>query len=1466
MYLFHNYVNDEFSESTDVQLSPLLAESGEAFEDDQLDRLLAADVHSIGPNEAGFNFDETWTEDMERDRARIGVVVSDVATGRRTVPIVMFQPHIKGQIGAWELSGKADIIIVVPAAMAADETAELRVLEIKSSNAVKTHHQIQATIYAELFSQIIDDAPLSITTSVISQDPEQAELSAVVQADGTLSVDAITSFDSGTRLNDLKLLLEAGGALDQIIVEGDTIRAGDNPPQYRMDARCDGCSKQLRCLSDSVLYKKLSLLGLSEGVQQGLAEHDVESLDDLATLFDWESVDYNLSATNYASPQPMDPDQVTDIRRNVDLLNLADRAQVAHRFLREINPIYAENWEEELADYVEERNVGPWGDYLIGSGRNLPDDDPAPNFSLSYPRKSLVRVYPYVQYDTVRNRIVLLAAKITSTQYEESDGAEAQFAVATPERLPVETGRKNREERRLLKTFYEEISEKISVVIEPARSELTDAGFNPTDGFLHLYPYGAQQRRALVDAVRRHNDLPEARALRVLLGYREDIDQELVSVLREEFRQRHAFKYPGLGVVQTVSQFFRGDQDESRFDWEATRQMGRMPLKDVFSTDFFEIAAPTQAIRDQLYLNTGEGLENATSRMHGQYPALDRHREVLPLEYIYGCEELDELQPGRMHDEETRERIIEFRHYSDETSPRIRLADIEDAVKAVCNAYEHIERSISEKDARTEKAPLNLTDLTENELGVSELQTTCIEYQELEHGAAQRGLERQYRNSLSERVAAGKALPFQVTTPPREAEDEDEDDRDHVIGNLMRSVGQAPADGVQPSAALSLETGDFVVLRPLVQGDNGVWETDVEKPSEIALGVLGRLTNVNTQTGRVTVSFNKKINQSREKFKPNHIGWTSDEDDEHDRQYFEAGMHFVIDEALDDFVAHHAFNALQHAEQNHVHSRLVEIYEHGDPDGVTAGSPLFNEMRINEFLDSFDAAMPHSTNRKQRDFTRQINHTVAALQGPPGTGKTSYASTPALLARLYASDGQFFAVGSAHSNTAVDEIATAVGEAQQALADQGDAIDIELVRVRSGGSGDTPTNVRELQYYDDREQLGDLLDEYVFTDDPTKKLIIFAAPTSLRNLVHYAESDNIGASAEELMASGDASIIDAMLIDEASMMDLPLLFLAGAFLRESGQLLLIGDHRQMQPIRKHDWESEDRQTIEENTPNVSVLDLIRFLRGDAKTELEELERDVPEWPDVDSVIPMDRLRLTYRLPPAMADLTTELFYAEDGIDLESRSPADLMPDARTHGLPDWLTEALDPEPRVTLLLHDDQTATKDSPLEAHLASQIETTLPVVDADPDPGEVTGGIVVPYRLMRQRLQNQSDLTVDTVERFQGDERDVMLLAMTAGNQGYVNQQNEFLLDATRFNVGASRMKRKLFIIASKSLFQAVSDDPKKYGQQKAWKQLYQLLVADTNPAASTTVNAASVDQLDHDVNVEVYTGFADDQTRT
>lgn len=265
---------------------------------------------------------------------------------------------------------------------------------------------------------------------------------------------------------------------------------------------------------------------------------------------------------------------------------------------------------------------------------------------------------------------------------------------------------------------------------------------------------------------------------------------------------------------------------------------------------------------------------------------------------------------------------------------------------------------------------------------------------------------------------------------------------------------------------------------------------------------------------------------------------------------------------------------------------------------------------------------------------------------------------------------------------------------------------------------------------------------------------MFTTPVTLRNLVQTVREEVD--SVETFMTDGRPRLFDLLLVDEASMMDLPLSFLTGAFLDRDKQLLLVGDHRQMQPIQSHDWEAENRQTIEENTPAVSALDFLRFLRGDEDSSFEHFDCEPPTWSDRDSVVPMDQLRTTYRLPPAMAEFETELFYHRDGIQLESGAAARHIPDVRGDHLPGWLNAALDPESRVTVLVHDDPAFTKDSPVEAYLTEARLEELPVVGDDPD-DELTAGVVVPFRLMRRRLQRRPPLTVDTVERFQEGERD-------------------------------------------------------------------------------------------------------------
>ena len=85
----------------------------------------------------------------------------------------------------------------------------------------------------------------------------------------------------------------------------------------------------------------------------------------------------------------------------------------------------------------------------------------------------------------------------------------------------------------------------------------------------------------------------------------------------------------------------------------------------------------------------------------------------------------------------------------------------------------------------------------------------------------------------------------------------------------------------------------------------------------------------------------------------------------------------------------------------------------------------------------------------------------------------------------------------------------------------------------------------------------------------------------------------------------------------------------------------------------------------------------------------------------------------------------------------------------------------------------------------------------------------------------------VTTDTVERFQGGERDVMFISATANDPDYVRGEADFLLDPNRLNVAISRMKKKLVIIASESVFRVTPSDADQFDQTLIWKRLYDAL---------------------------------------
>jgi hypothetical protein len=109
------------------------------------------------------------------------------------------------------------------------------------------------------------------------------------------------------------------------------------------------------------------------------------------------------------------------------------------------------------------------------------------------------------------------------------------------------------------------------------------------------------------------------------------------------------------------------------------------------------------------------------------------------------------------------------------------------------------------------------------------------------------------------------------------------------------------------------------------------------------------------------------------------------------------------------------------------------------------------------------------------------------------------------------------------------------------------------------------------------------------------------------------------------------------------------------------------------------------------------------------------------------------------------------------------------------------------------------------PHRAQRAAFIEHVASVTEIDPDSGAVTMS------------------AVDTVERFQGDERQVVVYTATESDPQYLVAASKFLMDPRRLTVALSRAKSKIIVVASRSVFGIFSADEETFANAQLWKNL-------------------------------------------
>ena len=266
---------------------------------------------------------------------------------------------------------------------------------------------------------------------------------------------------------------------------------------------------------------------------------------------------------------------------------------------------------------------------------------------------------------------------------------------------------------------------------------------------------------------------------------------------------------------------------------------------------------------------------------------------------------------------------------------------------------------------------------------------------------------------------------------------------------------------------------------------------------------------------------------------------------------------------------------------------------------------------------------------------------------------------------------------------------------------------------------------------------------------------------------------------------------DVIIFDEASQITLPLAIMG---MLSGKKYIFIGDEHQLPPVTSLKGTK---------TGNTSIFS---YLTGCSAETM---------------------LTTTYRMNDILSRWPSREFY-------EGRlypDPATASRRLKLHEMDGVWDHVLDPdEPAVFIDLHHRGNTTRSNK-EAETITELIQSLLYARISPE----QIGVVVPYRaqgrVIRSRLRETlldegltRAIVVDTVERMQGQEREVVLVSLTTSNAAFAAQLADFYFQPERLNVAITRPRTKLIIVGSSHVLKA---EPTDYDQQ-AWVELLRSLL--------------------------------------
>jgi hypothetical protein len=482
-------------------------------------------------------------------------------------------------------------------------------------------------------------------------------------------------------------------------------------------------------------------------------------------------------------------------------------------------------------------------------------------------------------------------------------------------------------------------------------------------------------------------------------------------------------------------------------------------------------------------------------------------------------------------------------------------------------------------------------------------------------------------------------------------------------------------------------------------------------------------------------------------------------------------------------------------------ANTIGIYEYKKPKGPISALSTFlwdpdslkTEIISASSIENFTSKKSISLNVSQKEaLNSSLSNSISLIWGPPGTGK-SYVLSTIVPTCLHEKSGIKILICAGTYN-AIDNIFLPVAKTVKKDFPKGTL----LHRLCSSLRGTEPAICKELT---------------IETNSIDGKEKLTQLKSSLRD---NSISETVGATPEQiyklLSINGKPmeELFDVIIIDEASQIDVSHAILAISSIKKSGKLIISGDPLQLSPIH-----------------SAIPPEKIKNMVGSIFSYYQNRHKIKPTM-----------LLTNYRSNKDIVSLTQKAGYKSSLKSYQPNLSIKLKPLTNNNKAEDYnstlkldqasIETILDPQKKVCCFIYSDGKSKQQNKFETALISILTNHLNRNLNYPGDTEETFwtkriGIVTPYRAQQASIINNLitlshakktssliRMAVDTVERFQGQQRDIILASYSVGNPDYINSEENFILNLNRFNVMISRAKAKVFVLLTQELLNHLSSN--------------------------------------------------------